>query len=144
MMNSSPLISLLEIAAYVIGILGIGSGVFSFVRYGNYKTTVQLQNDSIKALQDNKMITDEALEKAREEIKALQLDSADRIGVLKGQVQLYKDLNLKDIADALIGINKSNTQILNTLKQSASTLATNTSQIAEAAKHVKQDLEESK
>ena len=110
---------IVEIISWIIGIVGIGGGVFSFLRYNNYKVTVQLQNDSIKALQDNKIITDEALAKAHLEIKELQIDSASKIGELTGQVKLYRDLNLKDIAEALSVISKSNAKILSTLQASA-------------------------
>lgn len=42
--------------SYAVGLIGVCGGVFSFIRYNNYKGTVQLQNDNIKALEDQAKI----------------------------------------------------------------------------------------
>ena len=144
MSSTSFFLPVVEIAAYIIGLIGIIGGVFSFLRYGNYQTTVKLQNDSIKALEDNNKITKQNLDKSIKEVKELRVDSAKQIGILEGQVQLYKDLNLEKIAIALVAISESNTQILNTLKQSATTLAINTTEVATTADNVKTALAKSK
>ena len=129
--------TILEIVSYVIGILGIGGGVFSFLRYSNYKATVSLQNDNIKALQENNKIitqrladTEAAAKLAASSHSLASLASAKEIGVLQGQVKLYSGLQLEKITEALVALaesNKfiagSNREILDTLKSSAETLA---------------------
>lgn len=108
-------LNIVEAGAYFIGFVGTAGGVFAFFRYGDYKTTVKLQNDSIKALQDNLEITNAELEKA----KRAHLEYVKNIGVLEGQVTLYKDLQLDKMASAMDNISKTNEQILATLKGSA-------------------------
>src|SRR5665213_623803 len=94
--------------SYSIGIVGSFGAVFSFLRFSNYKETVQLQNDNIKALQDNAAI----LEKELEKHKKSQTDNLKAIARLEGQVDLYKELPLRELADGIKEVADSNKEIL--------------------------------
>lgn len=99
----------------VFSALGIVGAVFSFLRYANYKTTVKLQNDNIKALQDQTQILKAELAGSREDhIEALKL-----ISNLQGQLQTYKEIPLKSIAASLENLADSNNRILQRLETSA-------------------------
>jgi hypothetical protein len=94
--------------------LGIGGFIFSFLRYSNYKETVQLQNDNIKALQDNAVILQRELEKH----KKSQTDNLKAIARLEGQVDLYKELPLRELAEGIKSVSVSNDKILKVLEHS--------------------------
>lgn len=111
-MSMNPLV---ETAAYFVGVAGTTGGVFSFFRYGNYKQTVQLQNNSIAALEKNNQI----LTKGLDEYKVSHLKYVKEIGVLEGQVRIYKDLQLEKMAEAMANISLTNKQILDSLRRSA-------------------------
>lgn len=99
----------------IFSALGIAGAVFSFLRYANYKTTVKLQNDNIKALQDSTGILQSDLNASKKDhVEALKL-----IANLQGQLQTYKELPLKSIAASLDNLVGSNDKILQRLETSA-------------------------
>ena len=68
----------------------------------------KVKNENLKDLKDRV----EILEKEREIARKEHIANQKAIGVLEGRVKIYKDLQLKSIAD-------SNKQILDVLKSSA-------------------------
>lgn len=116
-------------ASYIVGFIGVAGGVFSFFRYGNYKTTVQLQNDSIKALEDNNKILRDELERT----KAAHAESQKAIANLSGQVHTLSTLQLNKISDTLVAMR-------GLLESSAATLVVDTKNAAKAVSEVKTDL----
>lgn len=123
----SNLVVPIEIGAYALGIIGAIAGVYGFFRYADYKNTVQLQNDSIKALQENNTILKNEIENSKKARVILD----QQITVLTNEVMTYKNLQLEKIATALTAnsellgtLAKSNEQILSTLKSSAIIAAT--------------------
>lgn len=113
-----------ENVALIAGVMGTIGGVFSFFRYGNYKATVKLQNDSIYALEKN----NEILAKAIEEAKESHLRATKEIGILEGQVRIYKDLQLEKMAEAMQVISKTNQDISKTNQEILQALKGNVSQ----------------
>jgi chromosome segregation ATPase len=105
----------LTVVSYGAGLVGISGFVFSFVRYNNYKGTVQLQNDNIKALQDQAVILKGELEKAEKSRIELNIS----IGNLQGKLESYKEIPLQEISRSLAKLATSNQDILTTLKNSA-------------------------
>lgn len=96
----------------LIGLAGTIGGVFSFFRYGNYKATVKLQNDSIAALEKNNEILSQEIANG----KLAHIQATKEIGILEGQVRIYKDLQLDKMAAAMQDISSTNAQILEALK----------------------------
>lgn len=143
--------SILSILSYAIGVLGIGGGVFSFLRYNNYQTTVKLQNDSIAALEKNNEILSAELEKTRDSARNEHTESMKAIGVLEGRIQSYKEIPLKSISESLRllatnqeSIKEVNTRILDRLNNSADILVKETKSVANAVETVKTDLAHNK
>ena len=79
-----------------------------------------------------KEVTDKHTEERVEWTKAI----AD----LNGQIKVYKELPLRELADGMKIIAASNAEILNTLKTSAITLTADTRDAAVAVAEVKSDL----
>lgn len=105
--------NILVMASYLVGLLGIGGGVFSFLRYTSYQTTVKLQNDNIKALQDQNNIQKTELA----EIKKAHIEDARAIANLEGKLQSYKEIPLQQISESMSKIADSNVKILSILEK---------------------------
>ena len=102
-MSMSILQSIIPIS-YGIGILGISAGIFSFVRYNNYKGTVELQNDNIKALEDQAKIHSQILE-----------DNKITIEKLNARINVVESLPLEAILTELKNISNTQNQMLKKL-----------------------------
>lgn len=100
-----------SILSYAVGLLGVIGGGVGFIRFGDYKTTVKLQNDNIKALRDQADIHESQLKEERE----ARLASDKALAALQGKLEAYKEIPLQSIAVSLGKIADSNTQILNLL-----------------------------
>lgn len=116
-------------AGYGLGVLGIAGGVFSFLRFSNYKETVELQNDNINALKIQADVHENKINTQSKEIETL-----------KQRNDIVESLPLLNIDSTLKDISSSNAKILDTLKSSAIVLATDTKDAANRAKEVKSDL----
>lgn len=81
-----------------------------------------------------------ALEQELKSNHKIQLDNVAAISDLQGQIKVYKDLPLRELADGIKKVVDTNQDILNTLKSSALTLVTDTKDAAAAAQEVKTDL----
>ena len=90
--------------SYGIGILGISGAVFSFVRYNNYKGTVELQNDNIKALEDQAKIHSQILE-----------DNKITIEKLNARINVVESLPLEAILTELKNISNTQNKMLKNL-----------------------------
>lgn len=102
----------------------------------NYKDLVESQDKRIKALEDQR------LEDQRQHVENIKA-----IADLQGQVKVYKELPLKELAEGMKRnnelSNKNNelsTSILETLKGSAITLVQDTKEAATHVSEVRQDL----
>lgn len=82
--------------SYGVGIIGMAGFVFGFFRFSNYKETVQLQNDNIKALQDRDDLQQQEIDKLKTENKSLQLT-----------IQEVKTIPLKEISMHMEKTNKA-------------------------------------
>ncbi len=102
-MSMSILQSIIPIS-YGIGILGISGAVFSFVRYNNYKGTVELQNDNIKALEDQAKIHSQILE-----------DNKITIEKLNARINVVESLPLEAILTELKNISNTQNKMLKNL-----------------------------
>lgn len=105
--------------SYGFGLAGMGGAIISFLRFNNYKETVKLQNDNIKALQDQAEIL-------KSELEASKNDNAEAMGAIKrlqGNLDAYKEIPLKEISLSLAQLATSNQDILSTLKSSAAIAA---------------------
>lgn len=78
----------------------------------NYKLLTESQEKRIAALEEQKKLDQET-----------QVENIKAIADLQGQLKTYKDLPLKEIAEALGKISNSNELILSTLNKSAVILA---------------------
>ena len=107
--------TVLRIFSYGIGIVGVAGAIYSLFKYSNYKATVQLQNDNIKALKDKLSIIESDLA----DEKRARAESEKTISNLEGKLQSYKEIPLQQISTSLVKLAESNQQILTTLKQSA-------------------------
>lgn len=92
-----------DIAAfsYFVGIIGITGLVFGFIRYKNYTTTVELQNDNIKALEDQAKIHESTVEANKIHIKALE-----------ARIAVIETLPLQSILEELKHIQTTQNRIL--------------------------------
>ena len=102
-MSMSILQSIIPIS-YGIGILGISGAVFSFVRYNNYKGTVELQNDNIKALEDQAKIHSQMLDNNKITIEKLN-----------ARINVVESLPLEAILTELKNISNTQNQMLKKL-----------------------------
>jgi len=82
-----------------------------------------------------------ALEEKTKEDAKMHTDNAKAIARLQGQVDLYKELPLRELADGIGKIVNTNAQILATLQSSATTLIKDTTETATHVREVKTDLE---
>jgi chromosome segregation ATPase len=127
-MTSSNFISIL---GYIVGVVGAVTVIFSKVK-----------NENIKDLRERV----EILEKEREDARTKHIENEKAISNLEGKLESYKEIPLKSIASSLEALPKivdSNAQILETLKGSATVLASGTRTRARAVKKVMTDLEHS-
>lgn len=115
----------ITIGAYVVGIGGSILALFSRIP----KQTIQNQKDLIETYEKRL----KALEDQKEEDHRTQLQNVRDIADLQGQIKVYKELPLQEMASAMQeisrvnkGIAESNQEILKTLKSSAVTLAHDT------------------
>jgi hypothetical protein len=90
--------------SYGIGILGISGAVFSFVRYNNYKGTVELQNDNIKALEDQAKIHSQMLDNNKITIEKLN-----------ARINVVESLPLEAILTELKNISNTQNKMLKNL-----------------------------
>ena len=90
--------------AYGVGLVGICGGVFSFIRYNNYRGTVQLQNDNIKALEDQAKIHAGILD-----------DNKLTIEKLNTRIEVVESLPLEAILTELKNISTTQNQMLKSL-----------------------------
>ena len=126
-MNDVVHLNTFSIISYIIGLAGIGGGIYGFFRFSDYKVTVRLQNDKIKALEGQ-------AETFRQDLETSQKAHAESMRVisnLEGKIEAYKDIPIQEIRNSLAslaassaGLADSNQQILSTLKNSAIIAAT--------------------
>lgn len=107
--------------------LALGSGLALFSRMP--KQTIENQKDLIETLEKRL----QALEIQKDTDREQHLDNVKAIADLQGQIKVYKELPLQEMAKAMQDISRvneiianSNSEILETLKSSAVTLAVNT------------------
>ena len=82
-----------NIIAFVValtGLVGVAAGTYAFFRYNSYKATVSLQNDNIKALQDQAEIHTRLL-----------AEQGLQIVELKARNNVVESLPLKEIFKSL-------------------------------------------
>jgi hypothetical protein len=84
-----------------VGLMGICGAVFSFLRFNNYKETVRLQDENIKALNDLLATHEKELARQKNEITALQARN-----------QTLETLPMEAILKSLDTIQKTTLQIL--------------------------------
>lgn len=133
----------LTIGAYLVGIGGSVLALFSRIP----KQTIQNQKDLIETYEKRlKALEDQALEDKKQHIENVRA-----IADLQGQIKVYKELPLQEMASAMQeisrvnkGIADSNTEILRTLKASAITLAENTTETMHGTAQVAIDLKKNK
>lgn len=133
----------LNLAINIAGFIAFISGGFLYAKskvpiqtIQNYKLLSESQDKRIKALEDQSTVDHQN-----------HLESIKAIADLQGQIKVYKELPLQEMAQAMQrisvvneGIAASNKQILRRLESSAVTLAKNTEDVAHAVKDVKTDL----
>ena len=90
--------------SYGIGIIGVAGAVFSFLRFNNYKNTVILQNDNIKALEDQANIHSAMLD-----------DNKKTIDSLRSRIEVVETLPLEAILTELKTISNTQNQMLKNL-----------------------------
>ena len=90
--------------SYALGVVGIIGAIFSFLRFSNYKETVQLQNDNIKALEDQARIHSSKLD-----------DNELTINSLRSRIEVVETLPLEAILTELKAINNTQNQMLKKL-----------------------------
>lgn len=121
-----------SIFGYLVGVGGAITIIFSRVKNENLKDL----KERVEILEKELVYSREALEKERVSARDQHVENREAIAKLQGQVELYKDLQLKSIAE-------TNKQILKTLQGSATILASGTKTRAKAVEKVKTDLEHS-
>ena len=92
------------VLSYGIGIIGVAGAVFSFLRFNNYKNTVILQNDNIKALEDQANIHSVMLD-----------DNKKTIDSLRSRIEVVETLPLEAILTELKTISNTQNQMLKNL-----------------------------
>ena len=90
--------------SYALGVVGILGAVFSFLRFSNYKETVKLQNDNIKALEDQAKIHSNKLD-----------DNELTINSLRSRIEVVETLPLEAILTELKTISNTQNQMLKKL-----------------------------
>lgn len=93
--------------SYALGVVGILGAVFSFLRFSNYKETVKLQNDNIKALEDQARIHSNKLD-----------DNELTINSLRSRIEVVETLPLEAILTELKAISNTQNQMLKKLIKS--------------------------
>ena len=105
---------------------------------------LQDSNDSYIELDKARQKSIEALEGKIKEVidnhANEKLEWTRAVADLAGQVKVYKDLPLKELAEGIKQNNIISNHILETLKSSATTLVKNTTDVATHVEEVKQDL----
>ena len=133
----------ITIVAYIVGVGGSVLALLSRIP----KQTIQNQKDLIETYEKRlKALEDQALEDKKQHIENVRA-----IADLQGQIKVYKELPLQEMAAAMQeisrvnkGIADSNTEILKTLKLSAITLADNTAETMHGTAQVAIDLKKNK
>lgn len=100
--------SIVEIIGFAGYVVGAAIVLASKTKSENLKDL----KDRVEILEKELVYSKEALEKERGQAREQHIANRESIAKLQGQVELYKDLQLKSIAE-------TNQQILNTLKNSA-------------------------
>jgi hypothetical protein len=90
--------------SYAVGLVGVAGSLFSFMRFNNYKSTVQLQNDNIKALEDQANIH-----------SAMLNDNKSTIDSLRTRIEVVETLPLEAILTELKTISNTQNQMLKNL-----------------------------
>lgn len=90
--------------SYALGVVGILGAIFSFLRFSNYKETVKLQNDNIKALEDQAKIHSSKLD-----------DNELIINSLRSRIEVVETLPLEAILTELKTISNTQNQMLKKL-----------------------------
>lgn len=116
----------------------VGAILYAFSRQP--KQTIQ--NYKELAESQEKRIAD--LEAKAEAQHADHIESIKAIADLQGQIKVYKELPLQEMATAMQKISSTNDNILNILQKSAITLAVDTHDAANAVAEVKADLSKKK
>lgn len=118
-----------NIATLVAGILFIviGGGCFGWFKLlSGTNDLLKEQNTELRA--ENK------------EWRTKHSENEKAIANLQGQIDTLKTVPLQQISAGLDAISQTNAKILETLEQSASTLARNTAQVGKAVEQVRSDL----
>lgn len=97
MMISTYIVTL----SYGIGTIGIFGGLLAFIRFNKYKTTLSLQNDNIKALEDQANIH-----------SAILAENKMTIDNLRTRVEVVETLPLEAILAELKTISNTQNQML--------------------------------
>lgn len=126
--------TLTELLQILGTVLAVGAGVSILV--GNVFYVLRSQTGKIQK---------EQLHQLKEEIatcEAKHQDSQKDIHRLQGQIDVLKDIPLKDINRDIANISKTNKQILDTLKTSATALKADTKEEVDNRKVVARKLKE--
>lgn len=120
----------------IAGIILIG-GVVVYSR-------ARVPQQVIKNLQQLTDTYEKRIKALEDELKnnhLIQLQNVAAISDLQGQVKVYKELPLQELADGILKVSITNTEILETLKQSALVLVKDTRKAEEAVAGVAKTLE---
>lgn len=111
-MNWSTFFAML---GYAVGVAGAITVIVSNARKENEKVkdaNLKDLKDRVEILEKELVYSKEALEKERKEAQNQHIANREAIAELRAQVKIYKDLQLKDIAE-------TNAEILKALQSSA-------------------------
>lgn len=100
-MTSSELIRLAE---GILVLTGIGGVIYAVFKSQTTRQTITSQKELIDTLKTQV-----------DELRTLHIDNEKAIAKLSGQLEVYKEIPLKDIADSLKGLNETQTKILKKL-----------------------------
>jgi hypothetical protein len=92
--------------SYFFAVVGIAGASYGFIRYKNYTTTVKLQDDNIKALEQRSELQEKTIKANEAHIKALE-----------ARIEIVESLPLKTILEELKKINLVQNKILERLME---------------------------
>lgn len=140
----------ITIVASAITLIAVIGGSIIVLKAKNTETTNDTKSKNIKDLMDRVLILEKEIEVQRKERDTerqtahdLHTANAKAIANLEGQLKTYKDIPLTQIATSLGKLDnlaETNQKILDTLTNSATLLADNTTKQVTAVEHVKEDL----
>lgn len=120
--------NIFEVGGYIALVFSAGLTVFSQLP----KQTIKNQKDVIESYEKRL----QTLEDQKDEDRKQHIESIKAIAELQGQINVYKELPLQEMAAAMHEISVSNKEILNTLKRSVIVNATEGDTASETAIHI--------